>query len=192
MNSSHEPIAERIGHIGGIESLVLDGQTYFFGFDYSNDLVVSPLLDSIDVMAQFAHHYMEQLDGTHDAAYWRDLAQESIAYSELCSELEDRSFSSTQLAATAALIAQAAQDGYSVSGLNIEYHLLYLLSAAGGWAEPSIDDIETFIAQLTGQETPQSNQSLGAVANELHGALRQLVSAAPGNWATKFATLHGD
>jgi hypothetical protein len=49
-----EPLAGRDGHLGGIESIFLDNVTYFFGFDYRNDLALSPLINDRDAMACFA------------------------------------------------------------------------------------------------------------------------------------------
>jgi hypothetical protein len=38
------PIDDRVGHVGGIESMTVDGRRWYFGFDYSSDMVVSPLI----------------------------------------------------------------------------------------------------------------------------------------------------
>jgi hypothetical protein len=60
------PIAGRLGHVGGIESVVVDGHRWFFEFDYRRDWVVSPLIDDEATMSEFASRYMRQIDGTHD------------------------------------------------------------------------------------------------------------------------------
>lgn len=189
MNQFPEPIAGRIGHVGGIESLVLDGQTYFFGFDYSSDLVLSPLIDSVDAMAQFASRYMEQRDGAHDAGYWRELVEMSANDSGLCSDLESRTFSSAMIANTVTYIAQAALNNSVDSIFSIQYHLLYLLGAAGGWEGPSFDKIEELVYQISGQEALQDGQTISAIAGDLQDALNVLVGATPGNWTMLFAGL---
>jgi hypothetical protein len=67
------PLDERVGHISGVESVVVDGRRWYFGMDYGSDLVVSPLIDDPGRMAEFAARYMAQTTGTHDAAYWAAL-----------------------------------------------------------------------------------------------------------------------
>lgn len=57
-----KPIAERVGHVGGIESMMVDGRRWFFGFDYSMDMAVSPLIDDPARMAEFASEHMLQTD----------------------------------------------------------------------------------------------------------------------------------
>lgn len=53
--------------------MVVDGRMWFFGFDYSMDTAVSPLIDDPERMAEFASEHMLQTDGIHDVTYWRDL-----------------------------------------------------------------------------------------------------------------------
>ena len=188
MNALIQPIADRTGHIGGIETILLDGHTYFFGFDYSEDIVVSPLLADADAMAQFASRYMMQRDGKHDEAYWREMAEESVDESNLCDSLESRTILTAQLQATATAIAQAIQNGQPVAGLQIKYHLLYLLGAAGGWSGPDIDEVRELIAGVSGAD-PGQDCVVKDAASELQQALRELIDAAPGNWATHFSSL---
>jgi len=57
------PLPDRIGRVGGIESLSLDGRRYYFGFDYKSDVVLSPLIDDPGAMAAFASEYMRQTTG---------------------------------------------------------------------------------------------------------------------------------
>jgi hypothetical protein len=67
-----------IGFVGGIESIVIDGRRWFFGFDYRGDTVISPLIGDPDMMAAFASRYMLQRDGVHGREYWRARVEESI------------------------------------------------------------------------------------------------------------------
>ena len=113
------PIPDRINEIGGIESITVDGRRWYFGFNYSMDLVVSPLIDDPDVMAAFASDHMRQTDGAHDAAYWRELVGMSVDESDLVAEDSDRDFDSAALAA---------------NRFALGYHLRYLLGAATGFA----------------------------------------------------------
>ena len=67
------PLQGRNGHVGGIEAIILNGVTLFFGSDFSSDLVLSPLIDDADLMARFTSVHMRQCDGPHHAAYWLEL-----------------------------------------------------------------------------------------------------------------------
>jgi hypothetical protein len=60
-----------IGFVGGIESIAIDDRRWWFGFDFSNDTAISPLIDDPDMMAAFASRYMLQADGVHGRKYWR-------------------------------------------------------------------------------------------------------------------------
>jgi hypothetical protein len=139
--TSHEPLDGRTGHIGGIESLVLDDVRYFFGFSPNSDLVVSPLIADMEEMARFASRHMEQMDGLHDEAYWLQEASYAIEESELCSTPEERTFTSDALANFVAGLQQAVKTDSIVPGLSLESHLLYLLDAAGGWEAQNATDI---------------------------------------------------
>lgn len=111
------PIPDRIGEVGGIESMTVDGRRWYFGFCFDMDIVVSPLIDDPDVMAAFASKHMVQNDGAHDAMYWRELVDASIKESYLVREDSDRTFDSASLAA---------------NRFTPSYHLTYLLGAAMG------------------------------------------------------------
>jgi hypothetical protein len=189
--TSHEPLDGRTGHIGGIESLVLDDVRYFFGFSPNSDLVVSPLIADMEEMARFASRHMEQMDGLHDEAYWLQEASYAIEESELCSTPEERTFTSDALANFVAGLQQAVKTDSIVPGLSLESHLLYLLDAAGGWEAQNATDIhiETSIAIVAGEEEPAEDSSVAEHALGLLEALRVLVDAAPGNWSTLFAVL---
>ncbi|MEH1123131.1 hypothetical protein [Micromonospora sp. CPCC 206061] len=122
-----KPIEDREGHVGGIESMMVDGRRWFFGFDYSMDTAVSPLIDDPGRMAAFASEYMLQTDGAHDAAYWRELVDSSVEESGLVGEDEDRTFDSETLAA---------------QRLSPSSHLMYLMGAATAWDDSFFEDDE--------------------------------------------------
>lgn len=122
------PIPGRLDEVGGIESMTVDGRRWYFGFCYSMDIVVSPLIDDPDVMAAFASRHMRQRDGAHDEAYWRELVDMSVEESDLVEEETSRTFDGLSLAA---------------ERLSPTYHLSYLLGAATAWeGEGFFDDPE--------------------------------------------------
>jgi hypothetical protein len=115
-----QPLAGRKGHVGGIEALTLDGTVYFFGFDFGSDLVLSPLISDATLMARFASEHMEQRDGVHDEAYWRELVGYAVDDSELCSEKASRSFDTQALAAAIAGLGRVRREGTPELGFAIE------------------------------------------------------------------------
>ena len=186
------PLAGRKGHVGAIESLTLDGTMYFFGFDFGSDLVLSPLIADIDLAARFASQHMAQRDGVHDEAYWRELAGYAVDGSELSSEPESRTFSSQSLAAAVARLARVRREGTVEPGFAIEYHLRYLLGAAGGWEVPEeagAEDADEWIDVISGNEPLAEGTTLTDIAGRLQAHLNALVDTAPGNWSTLFAVL---
>jgi len=181
------PLAGRKGHVGAIEAVTLDGTMYFFGFDFSSDLVLSPLIADIDLAARFASQHMEQRDGTHDEAYWRELAGYAVDGSELSSAPESRTFSTESLAATVASLARVRREGTVEPGFAIGYHLRYLLGTAGAW--DAWEDADEWIDAISGKRPLAEGETLPDIADRLQAHLNALVDAAPGNWATKFAVL---
>jgi hypothetical protein len=188
------PFAGRKGHVGGIESLILDDVVYYFGFDYQSDLVLSPLIDDAQHMAHFAAEHMLQTDGAHDAAYWRELVDYAKDESELCSDTEGRTFSSKVLLSMMALLQQVEADNTSAPSFKLAYHLRYLLGAAGGWLADG-DEFENagdYAAIIRGDndtaEAP-SPISPAEAAKKLRMHLCALMDAAPENWSTLFSML---
>ncbi|WP_335934722.1 hypothetical protein [Streptomyces sp. PTD5-9] len=118
------PLPDRIGYVGGVEALTLDGRRYYFGFDYKSDVVLSPLIDDPAAMAAFASEHMRQTTGRHDAAYWADLV--AAAEDEVVGlDGPDRADADRDT-------APAAPHG----GLSdTENHVLYLLGAATEWED---------------------------------------------------------
>jgi hypothetical protein len=147
-----DPLPERVGHVGGIESLTLDGVRYHFGFDFSSDLVVSPLIDDPAVMAAFASRHLRQTTGAHDAAYWAELVGWATEESSLVPTDEDRRFTT---------------EGVREDRLTPDEHLLYLLAAVTTW-EGSLVDL------------PQAGPAYGRLGfdeDELHDCLDHCVAA---------------
>jgi hypothetical protein len=92
------PIDGRVGHVGEIESLTVDGRRWFFGFHYGSDLVVSPLIDDAGAMAGFAAAHMRQRDSAHPADHWSEPVELSVDESELTGADTDRELDSGTLA----------------------------------------------------------------------------------------------
>ncbi|MEV8421614.1 hypothetical protein [Streptomyces niveus] len=113
----------RTGVIGGIESLVLDGRRLYFGFDFTSDQVLSPLIDDAGAMARYAARHLRQRTGAHDESYWAELVRTSADGSELVWRDEQRTFTTGAL---------EAGDAGAARG-----HLLYLRDAATAGDEPS-------------------------------------------------------
>ena len=187
-----EPIAGREGQVGGIESMVVDGRRWFFGFGYSMDTAVSPLIDDPARMAQFASDHMLQTDGAHDVAYWRDLVDSSVEESGIVGEDEDRTYDSATLAA---------------QRLTPSTQLIYLLGAATAW-DDAFFGREAVQAALSAAGVPERDrdewdcldQCIAATRSddaELRGAgehvmtlYQQFIFAAlPANWPEVFAAL---
>jgi hypothetical protein len=185
-----DPLPGRIGHVAGIESLVLDGRRYFFGFDYKSDMVVSPLIDDPDAMAAFAGEHMQQTDGRHDKAYWADLVSCAVESSDLVSEDAEREFRTERLRADLP---------------TPESHLLYLLDAATEWDDSVTlpPDFQQAYARL-GFDEDDFTECIDHCSQAVreHGAdvrpdewtvvrfhLTSTVEHLPGNWTLLFGPL---
>jgi hypothetical protein len=151
------PLVDRVGHVAGVESVVVDGRRWYFGMDYGSDLVVSPLIEDPGEMAEFAAKYMAQRDGTHDAAYWADLVSWADENSDLV-EPGGNAYDSATLAA------------------GIDYGLLYLFGAVTGWEGDVFDD-DNF-------DELSENLDEADVQARLREFLS---SRLPADWATVFA-----
>lgn len=175
-----EPFPGRIGNVSSIEWLSVDGHRYYFGFDHSLDLVVSPLIDSPSAMAEFAATYLAQREGRHDTAYWADMVRLSLEAPQLTTDDSDAEFT------TEALRAAPLPD-----------HLHYLLSAAAGWPsdwleEPSIiAAAESVGIDVDDDELIESCQEIGGPAADriVNRYLTSIAENLPGNWRTVFAPL---
>ncbi|MFF7245023.1 hypothetical protein ACFZBU_14120 [Embleya sp. NPDC008237] len=182
-----DPLPGRVGHVAGIESLVLDGQRYFFGFDGRSDMVVSPLIDDPDTMAAFASEHIRQIDGRHEPDYWADLVAWAVHGSDLVAKDADREFDTARLRAELPLPGS---------------HVLYLLDAVAGWDESLSKpaEVERAYTRLGFDEEDQIealDHALEVV--RAHGAparpdewtvvrfhLGSAVRRVPGNWTLLF------
>jgi hypothetical protein len=153
------PLDERAGHVAGVESVVVDGRRWYFGMDYSSDLVVSPLIDDPGDMAEFATLHMAQTDGTHDTAYWADEVRWADENSDLV-EPGGNEYTSATLA------------------VGVDYALLYLFGAVTGWEGELFDDEDGDWDEIS------ENLDKADVQQRLR---EYFPSRLPANWATVFA-----
>lgn len=183
-----EPLGDRIGHVGGIESLVVDGRRWHFGFDYRSDLVLSPLIEDGAAMATFASEHMLQVDGQHDPAYWLELVEMSVETTELGDDA-DRHIDLEDVARQ----------------MTLPYYLRYLLAAAGGWedslfTETAIQTALNTIGVPYGDRGWDCVEAVEAALDDPGPAqqaaqlfLRRytefLLDRAPANWPEVFSTL---
>ncbi|WP_430332231.1 hypothetical protein [Rhodococcus sp. ACT016] len=178
------PLVRDYRHIGGIESIEVDGTRYFFGYDFSEDLVVSPLISDNELMSVFAETHMEQRDGRHDRKYWRELVDGSLESSELA-EPESCSFESEQLRSIITSLEKIAETGVPAPDFIYPYHLRFLLSSAGQWKEQFTATAEG-IRAIKGTESPSEGNTLEQIARDVLRETRNAMSAAGGNWAEVF------
>lgn len=182
------PFPDLVDEVGGIESMVVDGRRWFFGFSYSSDLVLTPLIADPGEMARFASRYLRQTDGEHDPAYWLELVEDAVAESGLTGTDEDR------VVDTAALAREPA----------LSHHLRYVLGAATGWPDDTVYEEPDVVAAFTTIGVARSrrdvdglDQVVAALGGEHRAAaeliLRRYVAEKldhlPGNWPDVFAGL---
>ncbi len=210
IDSEYLPIPDRMNHVGGIESILMDGTRYFFGFDFKNDLVLSPLIDSVEAMAAFASKNMLQTDGKQDAAYWRALADEAIHTSELVEADHDREFTSDELRQVVASLDIASRIDMAIPGFSINPSIQYLLGAANGWhnifdgddirehlqrlglgEDVQLDDLILLLSGFSHDEDDESRKDVSYTdaARVMQNALVRAVKGAPANWSELFAPL---
>ncbi|WP_157987042.1 hypothetical protein [Streptomyces atratus] len=162
----------RIGVVGGIESLALDGRRLWFGFDFTSDQVLSPLIDDAGAMARYAARHMRQRTGAHDESYWARLVQAAVENSDLVRYDEQRTFTTQSL---------EAGDAGPAHG-----HLLYLLDAA---TEDSADGDPVHTG--TGSQEPATQSGLRpdeVTPDDEDGELgTALGRTTVGNWSLLFA-----
>ena len=207
------PIPGRIGHVGGIESIALDGRRLYFGFDFGSDLALSPLIGDPDTMARFASRYMAQRDGQgqHAPAFWRELVDAAAEESGLAGRAEQRVFDSAAFSAIAATLSAVSEHGAAAPGFDIPAHLRYLLGAACGWCELSDeasaqllegirvpgaeleedgqDGFDQLAIELVSGIEPAHDARRMAAARWLRLRLETQLDQAPGNWGDMLGAL---
>jgi hypothetical protein len=201
-----EPIKDRVRMVGGIESLIIDGRIYYFGFSYKNDLVLSPLIDTPATMSEFAARYMRQTDGVHDEKYWRQLVTDSATNSDLASDVADRTIKLASLRNFVEKLSLAERENQRALGLSMSYHLLYLLEASKedvvapnltkefqrldfGESDSPMQMVLESIKFLNGTTSLPDGASYRDAAYVARVSLDSLVKSAPANWAKVFNVL---
>src|SRR5262245_10208652 len=115
------PIPFLQGFDGGIECIVIDGKRWFFGYNSSAELIITPLIDDPDVMAAFASWYMRPYrgDGRETPAYWREAIDRTIEGTEP-NHIASEPFSTEDFRRIASSLKQAATDNRPVIGFTIQ------------------------------------------------------------------------
>lgn len=195
------PLAEDA--VGGIESITIAGKRYWFGFSFSADAVLSPLIDDPKVMAQFASDYMLQQDVEHaerreiacPPEYWDKLVEEAIHRSALTNS--ERDYTGRELSELRARLEEARRTARSVelppSSIT---HLRDLLGVTGDWdgapEDPELEDalngvgagdwFEGALSVVSGVTPPPPGTTFANVVNVLIAQLEHWRSATPENW----------
>ncbi|MDQ0042918.1 hypothetical protein J2W34_003008 [Variovorax boronicumulans] len=197
--SGWQPIAGRVGHVGGIESFTLDGRRHYFGFDHKQGLVLSPAIDDAAAMAHFASRHMQALyrgrlfgllgkTGPRDEAFWA----EAVEWSENATDLPgqpERTLASAQLAASVSELGLAAQENRIAREFMPDALPCMLLAAAGDGSPDEAEGIQAEIAIVWGREPLPPGREIAEVARALQARLNALVDRAQGNWAQIFSML---
>ncbi|MGW1409758.1 hypothetical protein [Streptomyces sp. NPDC002403] len=171
MTEPETGLTGRIGVVGGIESLVLDGRRLWFGFDFTSDQVLSPLIDDAGAMARYAARHMRQRTGAHDESYWAQLVQAAVENSDLVRYDQQRTFTTQSL---------EAGDAGPAHG-----HLLYLLDAAT--EDPDGDLVRTG-AGSHGPATESGLRPAAVTPDDEDGEPgTALARTTVGNWSLLFA-----
>ena len=206
-----EPIPGRVGWVGGIESLSIDEHRYFFGFCYSDDQVLSPLLEDKRLMAEFAAAYIAQKDDVaHDIDYWMENVETAVAHSGLCDDAS-RTLTSTQLHAFAAGLALMQSRNVPSPDLRMDDHLVYLLNACLGEEDrhfltvgPELERLglrrgdqedELDVSELTGlleigrgEQPLPSGASFADVAVVVRDYFKRTTPRLPENWSLLYGS----
>ncbi|MDP9892144.1 hypothetical protein J2W32_004287 [Variovorax boronicumulans] len=197
--SGWQPIAGRVGHVGGIESFTLDGRRYYFGFDHKQGLVLSPAIDDAAAMAHFASRHMQALyrgrlfgllgkTGPRDEAFWA----EAVEWSENATDLPgqpERTLASAQLAASVSELGLAAQENRIAREFMPDALPCMLLAAAGDGSPDEAEGIQAEVAIVWGREPLPPGREIADIARTLQARLDALVDRAQGNWAQIFSML---
>ena len=197
--SGWQPIAGRVGHVGGIESFTLDGRRYYFGFDHKQGLVLSPAIDDAAAMAHFASRHMQAIyrgrlfgllgkTGPRDEAFWA----EAVEWAENATDLPgqpERTLTRMRLAASVSELALAIEENRVVHEFALDALPCMLLAVAGDGRPEATEDIETQIAIVSGREPLPPGREIAEVARALQARLNTLVDRAQGNWAQIFSML---
>jgi hypothetical protein len=211
MVSDNWPAGFPQGDVGGIECITIDDQLWFFGFSYSNDVVLTPLIDDAEAMAAYAGQHMLQKDGAHEPGYWRELVEAAIEESDLSGDGTPCAFTTADFRRIASDLSAAEAGNRPLPGFIVEYDLLYLLWVAVG--DVPLPDEPAYLAAMKMLGLPEDASPLNgaSVAAEVlaqsrplpNGAtfadaaallrlcLAALVNRAPGNWRTLFQGLIG-
>jgi hypothetical protein len=197
--SGWQPIAGRVGHVGGIESFTLDGRRHYFGFDHKRQLVLSPAIDDAAAMARFASRHMQALyrgrlfgllgkTGPRDEAFWA----EAVEWSENDTDLPgrpERMLTRMRLAASVSKLGLAIEKNRVVGEFMPDALPCMLLAAAGDGSADAAEGIQAEAAIVWGRAPLPPGREIANAARALQARLNALVDGAQGNWAQIFSML---
>lgn len=172
-------------NIGGIEPVAIDGRQYFFGFQHTEDRVMTPLFDSADSAAEYAAAHLAQRDGKHDKAFWLEQANESLHDPSIT----DPEGQSIALAPIKAAIADLKRDPSKIRShpdFAIPTYLGYLLTMNCEWPdEPAPQEVEDAVVRL-GMEIDDTSPWLDETSLMLSGEQAYPDGASPSDAALVF------
>lgn len=197
--SGWQPIAGRVGHVGGIESFTLDGRRHYFGFDHKRGLVLSPAIDDAAAMAHFASRHMQAIyrgrlfgllgkTGPRDEAFWA----EAVEWSENDTDLPgrpERTLTRMRLAASMSKLGLAIEENRVASEFMPDALPCMLLAAAGDGSTDEAEGTQAEIAIVWDREPLPPGREIADTARALQARLNALVDRAQGNWAQIFSML---
>lgn len=117
--------------VAGIESIVVAGKRYWFGFSHRADAVLSPLISDERIMAQFGSDYLLQADGAHPPEYWLNLVERAVRASDLTDDdAAARTFTGFEVRDALREVESARREERPAKNVALPYHLTYLFHAA--------------------------------------------------------------
>lgn len=154
--------------VGGIESITIDGKRYFFGYQYRDDHVLTPLFASEDAIAAYALSHITQTDGRHDHAFWVAMAKTAIGESGL-TDAEGQAIALAPLKAAIAELRRDTKTARPVPGLVMPEHLYYLLEMNCDWPDEPIPAAVVQAAQRLGLEADDTSPWMEISSGALTG-----------------------
>lgn len=134
---SDDPAGKTSGlRTGGLEAIVLDGETHYFAYDFENDEILSPLLPGKQAAAAFAAVNLRQREGARDVDFWLAHADESVRHPALT----DTAGLDVPLVAIQSAIEDLRKDPETPRTFPVlapEGYLWYLLGTNEAWEEQS-------------------------------------------------------
>lgn len=75
--------------IAGIEAVRVDGDIFYYAYNYSSDSVASPIFSRPDKMSAYATKYLAHKDGKHSKKYWDEEVEHANEYSGIFTDVPE-------------------------------------------------------------------------------------------------------